>query len=297
MSHTVTKRSLSMLCVLAALAAGRAGAAEVAPHGKAASHPKPAVAKRATRRTAARAIAKSPPPPPALPVARIVERNVAARGGLSAWRAVKTLELSGELDAGGKQDPRLPFAIAMKRPNRSRLELQFQGQTAIQVWDGTQGWKIRPYLDRNEVEPFTADELRSAAATPELDGPLVDHERKGIRVELAGTELVEGRQTYKLRLTRKDGERRYLWIDAKTFLEAKIEGDPRRLDGRLHRVEVFYRDFRPVKGLQLPHTMETVVENVAGSRQMTIRTVAVNPPLGDDLFAKPALGPGRLAAR
>ena len=205
--------------------------------------------------------------------------------------------MSGVMDAGGKQDAKLPFAMSMKRPQKSRLELKFREQTAVQVWDGTQGWKVRPYLNRNEVEPYTAAEARSAAAAAELDGPLVDFKRKGTKVELAGTEVVEGRNTYKLKLTLKGGEQIHLWIDAKSFLEAKIDGDPRRIDGRMHKVAVLYRDFKPVDGLQFPRAMETVVESVKGSHKMTIETIKVNPPLNDSLFAKPQLGSVKQAAR
>ncbi len=197
--------------------------------------------------------------------------------------------MSGEMDAGGKQDAKLPFLMSMKRPQKSRLEIKFQEQTAVQVWDGNQGWKVRPYLNRNEVENYTAAETKSAAAAAELDGPLVDFERKGTKVELAGTEVVEGRNTYKLKLTLKGGEQIHLWIDAKSFLEAKIDGEPRRIDGRTRKVAVFSRDFKPVAGLQFPHTMETVVESVKGSHKMTIQTIKVNPPLDDSLFAKPQL--------
>jgi hypothetical protein len=289
------KRSISILCVLASMAASEALAKDLQP----ATRPVPAAraAKAATTRAApgkAAPVAKAAPakklPPPAkLSVAQIVERNVAARGGLAGWRAVNALTMSGEMDAGGKQEVRLPFVMNMKRPQKSRLELKFQDQTAVQVWNGSQGWKVRPYLNRNEVEPYTAAEARSAAAAAELDGPLVDYEKKGIKVELAGTEVIEGRNTYRLRLTLKDGEQRSLWIDASTFLEAKIDGEPRRLDGRAHQVAVFYRDFRREGGLQFPHTLETVVERVRGSHKITIKTVKINPPLDDGLFARPQL--------
>ena len=76
---------------------------------------------------------------------QIVEKNVAARGGLQAWRAVNSLTLSGEMDAGGKQNAKLPFVWSMKRPHKSRLEIRFQQQTAVQVYDGQQGWKVRPF--------------------------------------------------------------------------------------------------------------------------------------------------------
>src|SRR5437016_1458738 len=271
------KRSISILCGLASMATAVAMAADVAPAAKAAPPAKAVPAAQAAPPTKARG-AKKIAPPPALPVARIVDRNIAARGGLAAWRAVNSLTMSGEMDAGGKQDAKLPFVMSMKRPQKSRLEIKFQEQTAVQVWDGKQGWKVRPFLNRNEVEPYKEAEARSAAGAAELDGPLVDFKRKGTKVELAGTEVVEGRNTYKLKLTLKGGEQIHLWIDAKSFLEAKIDGEPRRMDGRMRQVAIFYRDFKRVAGLQFPHTIETVVESVKGSHKMTIQTIKINPP-------------------
>ncbi len=289
------KRIISILCGLASMTAAVAMAADVTPAAKAATAKAVAPAKTAPA-------AKAPPakklaPPAALPVAKIVDRNISARGGLSAWRAVNSLTMSGDMDAGGKQDVRLPFVMSMKRPLKSRLEIKVQDETAVQVWDGREGWKVRPYLNRNEVEPYTAAEAKSAAAAAELDGPLVDFARKGTKVELAGTEVVEGRNTYRLKLTLKSGEQRNLWIDAATFLEVKIDGEPRRMDGRMRKVAVFYRDFKPVGGLQFPHTMETVVESVKGSHKMTIQAIKVKPPLDDSLFAKPQLGSAKLTAK
>jgi hypothetical protein len=290
------RQAISMLCALAALTTGEAMAADPPAGARVAATPRAAKIVQAPRIIEAPKVApaKDLPPPPALPVSEIVERNVAARGGLTAWRGVTSLTLSGEMDAGGTQDTRLPFVMSMKRPQKNRLELKVQDQTALQVWDGKQGWKVRPFLERNEVERYTPAEARSAAAAAELDGPLVDFERKGTRVELAGTEVVDGRNTYRLTLTPKGGEPLHLWIDAKSFLEAKIEGEPRRIDGRMHKVAVLYRDFRPVGGLQIPHTLETVVEAVAGSHKLVIQKVKVNPPLDDTLFSKPPLMSARL---
>src|SRR5262249_25318147 len=118
-----------------------------------------------------------------LSAAEIVDKNIAARGGLNAWRGVRTLSWAGKLDAGGNtqrslkvpgmptppqsaKEPRaqmkLPFVMEMMRTRKSRLEIEFSGQTAVQVYDGTQGWKVRPFLNRHEVEPFTPAELEAA---------------------------------------------------------------------------------------------------------------------------------------
>src|SRR5262249_40034513 len=149
----------------------------------------------------------------------VVEKNIAARGGLNAWRAVRTLSWAGKMDAGGNsqrslkvpgmppppaaKEPRAqlqsPFVMEMMRTRKSRLEIEFAGQTAVQVYDGTQGWKVRPFLNRHEVEPFTPAELEAAATQADLDGALVDYAAKGTRVELEGVEQVEGRDAYKLK--------------------------------------------------------------------------------------------------
>jgi hypothetical protein len=63
-----------------------------------------------------------------------------------------------------------------------RLEIEFHGQTAIQIYDGVQGWKLRPYLNRHEVERFTAEELKTASTQADLDGLLINYAAKGSKV-------------------------------------------------------------------------------------------------------------------
>src|SRR5437763_71314 len=145
--------------------------------------------------------------PAGVSVAQIVEKHVAARGGVKAWHVVQTLSVSGKLDAGtgdsvtrsitmarqgvgasvkraeraaaqdaakeaAEQQVQLPFRLEMKRPSKSRLEIDFAGKTAVQVYDGQQGWTLRPYLNRNDVEPFTPEEPQAlVAATPPPAAP------------------------------------------------------------------------------------------------------------------------------
>ncbi|KUZ68720.1 hypothetical protein WI36_21585 [Burkholderia ubonensis] len=232
-----------------------------------------------------------------LSAAQIVERNVAARGGLQAWRAVSTMKMTGQLDAGGKKNVRLPFTLTLKRPHKSRLEIVFEQQTALQVFDGSTGWTVRPYLGRNEVDPYTPAQLKSAAASAELDGPLIDYANKGTTIQALGTEQVEGHRAYVLKLTTKDGGQRRLWIDASTFLERKIDGEPRVLDGRMHSVAIFYRDYKKESVVVVPHTLETVVSGVKATRKITIEHVALNEPADDAMFGKPPLTVAKAASR
>jgi hypothetical protein len=224
-----------------------------------------------------------------LSVAQIVDKNVAARGGLAAWRAVQTLTMEGTMDAGGKDDNELPFVMKLKRSHKSRLEINFKDQTSVQVYDGAQGWKVRPFLNRTEVESFTNTEAHSAAATDELDGPLIDYIAKGTKVVLVGNDQVEGHAAYKLKVALRNGEQRNLWIDAASFLELKIEGEPRMLDGKMHNVAVYYRDYKTDKGLVTARVLESAIEGVKQTHKIKISRLAVNETLSDSLFQKPQL--------
>ena len=149
-------------------------------------------------------------------------------------RATLTMPMSGKSSRNLMLPPRpaeegqVPFVMELARPRKMRFELKFNGQIAVQVFDDTNGWKLRPFLNRSEVEPYTPEELKKASMQSDLDGPLVGYDTKGTPIELVGTAKVEERDASKLKLTKKNGDSAYLWIDAETFLETKIEGQPRR---------------------------------------------------------------------
>jgi hypothetical protein len=261
---------------------------------------------------------------PALSADQIVEKNVAARGGLDAWRRVQSMSLTGKLDAGrrradggqfakaqnpkvaraeakaaalkvamGKSDAQadniiqLPYQMELKRPLKSRLEVEFKGDKAVQVYDGENGWKLRPYLGRREVERFSPEEMKAASAQQPLDGPLIDYRAKGTSIEVLGGELVEGRGAYKLKLTLKSGEVRHVWVDAQSFLDVKIDGAPRRVDGKPRAVATYIRDYKRVDGLLVPHLLETHVDGMRDSSRILVERVALNVALDDGRFDKP----------
>ena len=283
MSKAILRQSLS-----AALLVGVSGLS-VAAQSPVAAKPAPAATHAAA------------PALPALTAAQIVEKNVAARGGLTAWKAVQTMSWKGTMGAGGtnytsinakgqlkmgeREEVRLPFRMELKRPLKSRLELDFNGTTAVQIFDGAKGWKLRPFLGRTNWDAYSADELKQAAAEPGIDGLLIDYAAKGTRVDLAGTDKVEGHAAYKLKVTRKDGQVRQVWIDGQSFLDIKVDGDPRRFDGKMRKVVVLMRDFKSEQGLMIPRVQETAVEGVAKTEKIQIDGVTVNPKLDDSRFA------------
>jgi outer membrane lipoprotein-sorting protein len=214
----------------------------------------------------------------------ILEENSAARGGTAAWHAIDSFTLAGKISTGDTQTQQFNFLLNVKRPGKARIELQLQGQRAFQVFDGQTAWKLAPFLQKYNEQP---DGPRAAVVGGEgldLGGPLLDYEGKGVLGELEGTENVDGHDAYRLKLTMKDGGVRHMWVDTKSFLEVKVDSNPRVINGRIHAVTTRYSDYRPVQGLMIPHVIETVVEGLSKPEKVTIDAVEVNPKLDDNLF-------------
>src|SRR5713101_5185488 len=56
-----------------------------------------------------------------LSAAAIVDKNVAARGGLQAWRAVQTMSMEGKLGAGGNRRATISVPIPDRKSSRQAL--------------------------------------------------------------------------------------------------------------------------------------------------------------------------------
>jgi hypothetical protein len=171
-----------------------------------------------------------------------------------------------------------------------RLEFVFDGATAIQCLDGKAGWTLAPFRGRTTPEPLTEEETREAASSADLDGLLFDYASRGHTVELLGREPVQGRDAFKLKVNLPGGAVRWLYLDAKTGLEVKVDA-LRRVGGSERRVETFYHDWRAVEGLLIPRRYETRTEGAKEAYLLTVETVHVNPPLDDARFTMPATAP------
>jgi len=219
---------------------------------------------------------------------QIVEKNVAARGGLDAWRKIQTMVWVGHVDSANAPAQDLPFMLALKRPNKTRFEITVLNQKAVRVFDGRQGWKLSPSVMGNaDFRPYTMDELKSAHDEQVIDGPLIDHEAKGVSITIDGVDKVDGHDAYRLAVKLPSGVARHVWVDAQSFLDVKYDRQARGAHGPV-TVEVKYSDYRNVDGLQIPFMIESGAAASGKSDKLTIDKLSLNPPLDDVMFTRPA---------
>lgn len=241
--------------------------------------------------TLAWALAADRPEPSApLSAAQIVDRSVEARGGLDAWRKLKTMVWIGHIVSADATTGPIRFQFQFKRPDRSRFEMLMQNQPTARIYDGAHGWKVMSTQSGPpQMEAFGAEDLRFARDAGGIDGPLVDYAAKGIAVALEGRDAVDGHAAYRLALTFPTGDVQHVWIDAASYLELKY--DRETSDGRGNKgvVAVYYRDYKTVDGLKMPTTIESRVGQVKVADKMVIDRIALDTPLDNRLFARPNL--------
>jgi outer membrane lipoprotein-sorting protein len=224
-------------------------------------------------------------PAASLTVDEIVAKNIQARGGLDKLKAVKSVRMTGHMTIGPGTEA--PMVIEVKRPDKLRLDVTAQGMTLTQAYDGKNGWQINPFAGNKNAEPMSADELKEAAEQADMDGPLVDWKAKGHKVELVGKEKVEGTDVYKLRVTLKDGNVHYLYLDADSYLDIKAEAK-RTVRGTEVETEQTIGDYKDVGGLMIPHSFEAGAKGRPEKQKITVEKIEVDVPIDDSRFAMPA---------
>lgn len=225
---------------------------------------------------------------PHLTAKQIVANNVKARGGLEAWRKIETMVSIGHLETGNPALPRVPFVLQQARPNKMRFEVHARDKTSVRVFNGVDGWKLRPSPGGGpELLAYTAEEIAAARDGLGVEGPLIDYQAKGIGVEFDGIDEVAGKKTYRLNVKLPSGATRRWWIDAASFLDVKYERESRTPTGQSVTVSSSFANYRSIDGLQIPFSIINGQESGNAMGAMVIEKVFLNRPIGDQVFSKP----------
>ncbi len=112
------------------------------------------------------------PAVPALTVDEIVARHVEALGGAERLAAVRSLRLTGaDVIGGGDFRIDAEWALLVARPGQVRSEVSLQGLTAIDAFDGKDGWSVQPFDGRRDAQKTSADEAKDLAREAEPRRP------------------------------------------------------------------------------------------------------------------------------
>ena len=214
----------------------------------------------------------------------IIAKFVKTTGGMDKINAVKSLRRSGKFTGGGGFEAAV--VEEKKRPNMIRQEFVIQGMVGVTAFDGSKGWKIEPWQGKKDAEPLGEEEMKSIVEDSDFEGPLVNYQQKGNKVEYVGMEPVEGTDSYKLKVTRKNGSVEYYYMDTDYFVPIKIE-TKRFIRGEEREYETSLGDYKESAGWYLPYSFESGAKGSPFKAKVNIEKIEVNVPLADSRFEPP----------
>jgi hypothetical protein len=204
----------------------------------------------------------------------IVAKAIVARGGIKRIKAIKSQRLTGRISLSSGESG--PLVVEMKRPGMLRETVTLGDKSMTRITDGNLGWVVGTLRNLADAQEVNAEELRNLAGSADFEGPLIDNQEKGNKIELAGKEKVGKRLAFKLVISMKNGENRIDFIDSKSYLEVKWQG---LIGGNI--IESYFRDYREVKGLMYAFEIDS------GGQKIVFDKVEVNPKLDAARFSKP----------
>jgi len=222
---------------------------------------------------------------PQLTVDELVAKNVGAKGGADALRALQSIRLNGKMLVNEGQI-QLAYAETKKRPDEVRTETTLQGMTAVEAYDGKAGWRISPFQGRKDPERMSADDVKPLMEDAEIDGPLVNWKEKGSTLEYVGREDVDGTSAYKIKVVRKNGDVNFVYLDPDHFLEIRILSQRVR-HGAQEETETDVGDYEKIGGVFLPFSIESGRKGDSDKQKIVIEKAEANVPVDDAIFHFP----------
>ena len=188
----------------------------------------------------------------------IVAKSIAAQG-LEKMKSVQTRRMTGTMTitVPGAGAPKIEGTIVVenKRPMKTRATLTIQGTENVQAYDGENAWTLMPAENKPIPGPASADELKDLRQQADMDGELVDYKAKGSQAELLGREKLDGSDAWRVKLTRKDGDVQYVYLDPDSALEIRVT-TIHRVRGTEEVSDADYGSYQQVAGAWFPFAIE-----------------------------------------
>ncbi len=212
----------------------------------------------------------------------IIAKSINATGGIEKIKGLNSIKMTGNYVMMGME---FPFTVFSKRPLMTRIESTIQGMSMIQAYDGTTAWGVNPFMGSKEPEVMPEDQAKDIIERADYDGDFVDYKAKGHTIEFVGKDEMEGSPVFKLKVTKKSGDVSVYFIDAENYLQIKVVSKT-KIQGTETEAEMVFGNYKPVAGVQIPHSIETRVGGKTVS-QVVIEKAEPNIAIENSIFVMP----------
>ncbi|HEY8690187.1 MAG TPA: insulinase family protein [Chitinophagaceae bacterium] len=208
----------------------------------------------------------------------IVAKYITAIGGADELKKISSVASTGTMNMQG-----MSLGVTEKRmaPNMNMMEINMNGQAVMhQAFDGSIGYQSqmgnKKTLDNDEL----ADKKNAKGLFDQLF-----YTDAGYKLELAGTEKVNGNDAYKINVTSPSGSKSTEYYDTKTGYLVKTE-KTNKTQGMEVLQTIEYSNFKKIGNVMFPFTRSISVQSDKGSQDFVVEIsdVKINQGVKTDDF-------------
>jgi hypothetical protein len=191
----------------------------------------------------------------------IINKYIAARGGINRLNFVKSVRMTGTKMMTGNE---VMVKIIKVEGKLFRTEMEIGGHSGYQLITENKGWNYSPFSSYSPEE-IPKEKLQFFKNELDIFGPLVNYRAKGFKAKLLGKDLLYDRDCFKIQLTSAQGKESFYFIDCKTHLllqsreKLEMEG---KIYGNSPEAITNFRNYKNFGGVLFPQIIET--ESVEG---------------------------------
>jgi hypothetical protein len=212
----------------------------------------------------------------------VINGYISFIGGEKNWKAVKTITMAGNYNYGGIS---FPFISYSKAPNLYKYVVTSKGKSFTQAFDGKQGWRIDGFKNE-KVKTILKDKQATAMANEadvELESPFIRYREKGHTVNLEGIDTTTAQTSYKIKLTRKNGNVETFFFDSKDFSLVKKKAISANTEMDQAPLDIEYTEYKLTGNIKIPHKI-SCTSNGQSILIITVERVELNLSMNNSFF-------------
>lgn len=194
----------------------------------------------------------------------IINQHLEKSGGISKWKNLNSIILKGDANLSVEQS--FPLVIYHRRPYEKKVAFIIGGKEVLnEGYDGKNGWTYNEISKKNEKVPgYQPDSF---------DSDMLEYNKKGFEAKYLGKSKEEGKECYKVELTKHTNKIIYCF-STKDYSLLSEETDEEK---------TLYFDYKTFDGLQFATKLIGRPKD-GGEYVIRFSQIKINPVIDDKIF-------------
>lgn len=204
----------------------------------------------------------------------IINKHIEARGGLEKLKTLQSAVMEGSMNQAGND---VIIKIYVVNNKAYKTEFSVMGQTGYSIITNTEGWSFSPFGGATSPTPIPAEQVKESQYGLDMVGGFVDYKAKGNKVEYLGKETIDGKECFKVKLTRPNGKIVTYFFDSNYYIARTIINGT--VNGQEQEVTTDYSDYR-----KTPNGFLFAYRRILPQGEMIFTKIEVNTKIDDAVF-------------